>query len=60
MGGYLPVEIKRNEEGQSFFADVRVINIVTRWPGSDSVKNLPRSSPITVLRNIRNSNVFNS
>ena len=38
MGGYLPVEIKRNEEGQSFFADVRVINIVTRWPGSDSVK----------------------
>ena len=31
MGGYLPVEIKRNEEGQSFFADVRVINIVTRW-----------------------------
>ena len=58
MGGYLPVEIKRNEEGQSFFADVRVINIVTRWPGSDSVKNLPRSSPITVLRNIRNSNVL--
>ena len=32
MGGYLPVQIKRNEEGQSsFLTGVRVINIVTRW-----------------------------